>query len=146
MSKIALAYGGTIDKFVGDAMLIFFGDPETKGDAEDDAGVAPFGIEPFDPILHFDRHPQARLGEFPFRVRMGINTGFCNVGNFGSDDVRVEIKIEPGQMLVEYRNGLALNADNAVDRIGNDSRLIPFMVIGWSACATTTSRTSAYVS
>src|SRR5271163_4913067 len=32
-AKIALAYGGTIDKFVGDAMLIFFGDPETKGDA-----------------------------------------------------------------------------------------------------------------
>ena len=35
MSAIALAHGGTIDKFVGDAMLIFFGDPETKGEAED---------------------------------------------------------------------------------------------------------------
>jgi adenylate cyclase len=35
MSSIALAHGGTIDKFVGDSMLIFFGDPETKGDAED---------------------------------------------------------------------------------------------------------------
>ena len=35
MSAIALDHGGTIDKFVGDAMLIFFGDPETKGDAED---------------------------------------------------------------------------------------------------------------
>ena len=36
MSKIALKYGGTIDKFVGDAILIFFGDPETKGKKEDD--------------------------------------------------------------------------------------------------------------
>ena len=35
MSAIALQHGGTIDKFVGDAMLIFFGDPETKGEAED---------------------------------------------------------------------------------------------------------------
>src|SRR5207248_7242938 len=35
MSTIALAHGGTVDKFVGDAMLIFFGDPETKGEAED---------------------------------------------------------------------------------------------------------------
>src|SRR5207248_4776081 len=35
MSGIALAHGGTVDKFVGDAMLIFFGDPETKGEAED---------------------------------------------------------------------------------------------------------------
>jgi len=24
--------------------------------------------------------------ERPFRVRMGINTGFCTVGNFGSQD------------------------------------------------------------
>ena len=35
MSQIALRFGGTIDKFVGDAILIFFGDPETKGDKED---------------------------------------------------------------------------------------------------------------
>ena len=31
MSKIALQFGGTIDKYVGDAILIFFGDPDTKG-------------------------------------------------------------------------------------------------------------------
>src|SRR6202034_174004 len=35
MSNIALKHGGTIDKFVGDAILIFFGDPESKGEAED---------------------------------------------------------------------------------------------------------------
>ena len=31
MSKIALAHGAHIDKFIGDAMLMFFGDPESKG-------------------------------------------------------------------------------------------------------------------
>ena len=36
MSKIALEFGGTIDKFVGDAIMVFFGDPETQG-AETDA-------------------------------------------------------------------------------------------------------------
>src|SRR5208337_3881344 len=35
MSSIANRHSGTIDKFIGDAMLIFFGDPETKGEAED---------------------------------------------------------------------------------------------------------------
>src|ERR687898_2976443 len=31
MSRVALEYGATIDKYVGDAILMFFGDPETKG-------------------------------------------------------------------------------------------------------------------
>ena len=31
MCEIALEHGATIDKFIGDAMLMFFGDPETKG-------------------------------------------------------------------------------------------------------------------
>src|SRR5258708_39805168 len=35
MSAIALKHGGTVDKFIGDAILIFFGDPETKGPSED---------------------------------------------------------------------------------------------------------------
>src|SRR6185437_9719545 len=35
MSAIALTYGATVDKFIGDAILAFFGDPETKGARED---------------------------------------------------------------------------------------------------------------
>ena len=35
MSNIAIKWGGTIDKFIGDAILIFFGDPNTKGNTED---------------------------------------------------------------------------------------------------------------
>ena len=43
MSEICNAYGGTLDQFIGDAMLIFFGDPQTKGargDAEAAVGMA----------------------------------------------------------------------------------------------------------
>ena len=35
MSRVALEYGATIDKYIGDAILIFFGDPETRGVRED---------------------------------------------------------------------------------------------------------------
>ena len=35
MTAIALKYGATIDKYIGDAMMLFFGDPDTKGERED---------------------------------------------------------------------------------------------------------------
>ena len=35
--------------------------------------------------------------EQPFQARMGINTGYCNVGNFGSDD-RMDYTIFGGQL------------------------------------------------
>jgi class 3 adenylate cyclase len=35
MSDIALSFGGTIDKYIGDAIMIFFGDPVSKGYRDD---------------------------------------------------------------------------------------------------------------
>src|SRR5271156_5446163 len=116
MSKIALAYGGTTDKFVGDAILIFFGDPETKGDAEDAKACLRMAIEMQDRIAGLNAKWRNAGIEFPFRVRMGINTGFCNVGNFGSDDrmdytiigaeanlaARLQSVAEPGHIVVSY--------------------------------------------
>ena len=86
MSNIALAHGGTIDKFVGDAILIFFGDPETKGNAEDAKACLRMAIDMQHRIAELNAKWRNAGIEHPFRVRMGINTGFCNVGNFGSND------------------------------------------------------------
>ena len=116
MSKIALAHGGTIDKFVGDAMLIFFGDPETKGDAEDAKACLRMAIEMQDRIAGLNAKWRNAGIELPFRVRMGINSGYCNVGNFGSDDrmdytiigaeanlaARLQSVAEPGHIVVSY--------------------------------------------
>src|SRR6476660_1058254 len=116
MSAIALRHGGTIDKFVGDAMLIFFGDPETKGEAEDAAACLRMAIEMQRRIAELNAKWRNEGIENPFRVRMGINTGFCNVGNFGSTDrmdytiigaeanlaARLQSIAEPGHIVISY--------------------------------------------
>ncbi|MES2261206.1 MAG: adenylate/guanylate cyclase domain-containing protein [Pseudomonadota bacterium] len=86
MSTIALRHGGTIDKFIGDAILIFFGDPETRGAAEDAKACLRMAVEMQQALARLNVRWRKHGIEAPFRVRMGINTGFCNVGNFGSAD------------------------------------------------------------
>ena len=86
MSGIALAHGGTLDKFIGDAMLVFFGDPETRGVEEDARACMAMALDMQRRLLQLNAAWRRRGIENPFQVRMGINTGFCNVGNFGSAD------------------------------------------------------------
>ena len=85
MSAIALQYGATIDKFFGDAILIFFGDPETKGVQEDAQACLQMAIAMQRRMDQLNAQWRKRGIDLPLCVRMGINTGFCNVGNFGSD-------------------------------------------------------------
>src|SRR5690606_29909076 len=86
MSKITLEHGATIDKYVGDAFLAFFGDPETRGVKEDAMACVNMAIA----MQRRMRELQAEWRESglqkPFQLRIGINTGYCTVGNFGSED------------------------------------------------------------
>ena len=86
MSKIAHAHGATVDKFIGDAILAFFGDPTTLGPQEDARACLRMAIAMQDRLSELQKKWMEQGIEHPFRVRMGINTGYCNVGNFGSDD------------------------------------------------------------
>ena len=86
MSRIALSHGATVDKFVGDAMLGFFGDPETKGTEEDARACVRMAVAMQQRLGQLNTEWRKRGIEQPFRARIGINTGYCNVGNFGSDD------------------------------------------------------------
>lgn len=86
MSDIALRHGGTIDKFIGDAILVFFGDPESRGVAEDARACVRMALDMQDRLVALNVKWRKLGAEEPFRIRIGINTGFCNVGNFGSAD------------------------------------------------------------
>ena len=86
MSDIALQHGATIDKYIGDAIMVFFGDPESRGLKEDARACVRMAIAMLR-RMHELRSEWQELGaEKPFRVRIGVNTGYCTVGNFGSQD------------------------------------------------------------
>ena len=116
MAGIALKYGATLDKYVGDAIIAFFGDPETRGVAEDAKACVAMAVEMQRRVAELESEWQESGLERSFRVRMGINTGFCTVGNFGSQDrmdytiiggavnlaSRLESAAEPGKILITH--------------------------------------------
>ena len=86
MSKIALDHGATIDKYVGDSIIAFFGDPETRGVSGDAQTCVRMAIA-MQRRMHELQSEWLDMGlERPFQQRIGINTGYCTVGNFGSED------------------------------------------------------------
>jgi len=102
MSKIALQYGGTIDKYIGDAIMIFFGDPESRGAKEDALACVNMALAMRTRMEHL-RSVWTELGiEYPLHVRMGINTGYCTVGNIGSED-RMDYTIIGGEVNLASR-------------------------------------------
>ena len=85
MTLIAIKCGGTIDKFIGDAVMVFFGDPETLGDEQDAIRCVDMALKMknrVNELRDFWNRNGVRGG---LNVRMGIATGYCTVGNFGSD-------------------------------------------------------------
>lgn len=92
MSAIALEYGATIDKFIGDAIMLFFGDPETRGAREDALACVRMAIAMQQRMRDLQAEWRERGQEHVFQLRIGINTGYCTVGNFGSD-ARVDYTI-----------------------------------------------------
>lgn len=86
MSQIALKHGATIDKFIGDAILAFFGDPESKGAKEDATACVRMAIAMQRRMREMQADWRGRGLDKAFELRIGITTGFCTVGNFGSED------------------------------------------------------------
>jgi PAS domain S-box-containing protein len=102
MSKIALDHGGTIDKYIGDAIMIFFGDPETLGEKEDAIACIKMAIAMQKKLKDMHREWDVLGISTPLRVRMGVHTGFCTVGNFGSEE-RLDYTIVGGAVNLAAR-------------------------------------------
>lgn len=86
MAAIADECGGTIDKFIGDGIMIFFGDPETLGRKQDAIQCVGMAARMRDRLYTLRQGWSEVIGPDPLQIRIGINTGYCTVGNFGSED------------------------------------------------------------
>jgi class 3 adenylate cyclase len=85
MTNIALKHGGTIDKYMGDMIMIFFGDSENSSPAEDAKRCALMAIEMREK-LHESNLKWVEFGiDEPLKMRIGIHSGICSIGNFGSN-------------------------------------------------------------
>ena len=79
---------GTIDKYMGDAIMAFWNAPLDDPDQEANACAAALAMLARMEILNALRRREAEAGghpNLPIEIGLGINTGRCVVGNMGSD-------------------------------------------------------------
>ena len=86
MTNIAIKYGGTVDKYIGDAIMIFFGDPQSKGTKEDAIACVSMALDMRKKLRKLKSYWEKTGLSESLDVRMGIHTDVCTVGNFGSSD------------------------------------------------------------
>ena len=150
MTDIALKHGGTIDKFIGDAILVFFGDPESDGLKKDASKCLSMAIAMQNKVAELDRNWREDRGIIDgLKVRMGISTGYCTVGNFGSVQrvdytvlgstvnlaSRLESICQPRKILVAPETKTLLEkefkfeAQEAVELKGFNKPVVPFQYV-----------------
>ena len=150
MTDIALKHGGTIDKFIGDAILVFFGDPESDGLKKDASKCLSMAIAMQKKVTELDKSWREDHGIAEgLKVRIGISTGYCTVGNFGSVQrvdytvlgstvnlaSRLESICQPKKILVAPETKILLEKDfkfeaqEAVSLKGFNHPLVPYQYL-----------------
>jgi class 3 adenylate cyclase len=133
MSRIALEHGATLDKYVGDALMIFFGDPETRGIREDALACVRMAIAMQNRMRDLSAAWRDSGIERPLACRIGIHTGYCTVGNFGSEDrmdytiiggavnlaSRLEHEAPPDGILISYETFALVKDEIRCEKMGH---------------------------
>ena len=117
MTAVAVAHGGTLDNYIGDGLMVIFGAP--RWDEEPVQAWAAIQAALEMKVRAEELTTAIRLRGIPadLRVRVGVNTGHCTVGVFGSDllraykavgfavnvAARLQSEAEPGTVLAGFR-------------------------------------------
>jgi class 3 adenylate cyclase len=80
MLEVVFAHGGTLDKFIGDGLLAYFGAPTSQSDHADRAVRCARDLNVALEAMNTDRRPSA-----PLRMGVGVHSGTVTVGNVGTD-------------------------------------------------------------
>jgi class 3 adenylate cyclase len=127
MTAIGERHGATIDKFVGDAIMIFFGAPVVTSDQDHAVRAVRMASEMQKRMTELEAKWRRQGFERPFRIRIGINTGHANIGNFGSAErmdytaigrqvnlaARLQTHCEPGRILISHSTWVLVQDDVA---------------------------------
>ena len=114
------AYGGTLDKFIGDAVMAFFGAPLAQDDHADRAVLTGLMLQRMVTEWNIER---AKTDLPPVLVRVGINSGLAVVGNVGTEkrvdytvlgsSVNIASRLESGVA----KPGQVVISQNTLDRV-----------------------------
>ena len=83
MSKVIMTHPGTVDKFIGDAIMAIWNAPADDPDHAANACTAALALQRANDRLNAEFE---REGWPAYRTRFGLHTGEAVVGNIGSDD------------------------------------------------------------
>jgi class 3 adenylate cyclase len=123
MESIIRKYNGTLDKYMGDAIMVFFGDPTTKGAQEDALSCVKMAMEMQKQVHNLSGEWDEHGRDIALQIRAGIFTGYCTVGNFGSEEQmdytiignpvnaasRLESAAGPGETLISHKTWTLVN-------------------------------------
>ncbi|HEY2091664.1 MAG TPA: adenylate/guanylate cyclase domain-containing protein [Thermoanaerobaculia bacterium] len=113
------SYGGTLDKFIGDAVMAFFGAPIPQDDHADRAILSGLMLQR---LVGEWNNERDQAGLPPVRIRVGINSGPAMVGNVGTEKrvdytvlgsaVNIASRLESGVA----KPGQVVISQNTIDR------------------------------
>ena len=116
MAAIADSHGATVNQFVGDGIMAFFGAPDATEDRDHALRAVRMALEMQRRMVELGAKWFAGGIQTPFRIRIGINTGVASVGDYGSEGrttysaigtqtnlaARIQEHCEPGSVLISH--------------------------------------------
>jgi class 3 adenylate cyclase len=117
MAAVAVEHGGTLDNYIGDGIMVLFGAPVQADESTQAWAAVQAAFDMRERVEALSVATRARGIPADLNVRVGVNTGHCTVGVFGSDVLRaykavgfevnvaarLQAEAEPGTPLIGFR-------------------------------------------